>query len=63
MFLGWSIADEAIRTGLEHTELLGRSHFLSSEEAEAIGLPGTKILLDGGFVFAFVALKTNATAT
>nr|XP_017218991.1 PREDICTED: dihydrofolate synthetase isoform X2 [Daucus carota subsp. sativus] len=44
---GWSIADEAIRTGLEHTELLGRSHFLSSEEAEAIGLPGTKILLDG----------------
>lgn len=44
---GWSISDEAIRTGLEHTELLGRSHFLTSEEAEAIGLPGAKILLDG----------------
>ncbi|XP_074328985.1 dihydrofolate synthetase isoform X2 [Apium graveolens] len=44
---GWGISDEAIRTGLEHTELLGRSHFLTSEEAEAIGLAGAKILLDG----------------
>ncbi|PSS32343.1 Dihydrofolate synthetase [Actinidia chinensis var. chinensis] len=44
---GWKISDESIRTGLEHTCLLGRSQFLTPSEAEALGLPGATILLDG----------------
>lgn len=49
-WLGWSISDESIRSGLEHTHLLGRSQFLSSEEAEVLGLTGATVLLDGGLV-------------
>ncbi|RYR05417.1 hypothetical protein Ahy_B06g085276 isoform A [Arachis hypogaea] len=45
--LGWRIADESIRLGLESTYLLGRSQFLTSQEAEALGLTGATILLDG----------------
>ncbi|KAK7377342.1 hypothetical protein VNO80_02765 [Phaseolus coccineus] len=45
--LGWSISDESIRSGLEHTHLLGRSQFLTSEEAEVLGLTGATVLLDG----------------
>ncbi|XP_020210548.1 dihydrofolate synthetase isoform X1 [Cajanus cajan] len=45
--LGWSISDESIRSGLEHTYLLGRSQFLTSEEAEVLGLSGATVLLDG----------------
>ncbi|XP_042506267.1 dihydrofolate synthetase isoform X2 [Macadamia integrifolia] len=45
---GWTLSDESIRAGLEHTYLLGRSQFLTSEESEAVGLPGLTILLDGG---------------
>ncbi|KAK7385032.1 hypothetical protein VNO78_30739 [Psophocarpus tetragonolobus] len=45
--LGWSVSDESIRSGLEHTYLLGRSQFLTSEEAEALGLTGATVLLDG----------------
>lgn len=44
---GWRISDESIRTGLERTRLLGRSQFLTSVEAKALGLPGVTILLDG----------------
>ncbi|XP_076942527.1 dihydrofolate synthetase-like [Bidens hawaiensis] len=44
---GWKISDGSIRTGLESTQLLGRSQFLKSAEAEALGLPGATILLDG----------------
>ncbi|XP_076916264.1 dihydrofolate synthetase-like [Bidens hawaiensis] len=44
---GWNISDGSIRTGLESTQLLGRSQFLTSVEAEALGLPGATILLDG----------------
>lgn len=44
---GWRISDVSIRTGLERTQLLGRSQFLTSVEAEALGLPGATILLDG----------------
>ncbi|KAI8540455.1 hypothetical protein RHMOL_Rhmol09G0265000 [Rhododendron molle] len=44
---GWKVSDGSIRFGLEHTCLLGRSHFLTSEEAEALGLHGATILLDG----------------
>ena len=47
---GWKISDGSIRTGLEHTRLLGRSQFLTSSEAEALGLPGTTILLNGGLM-------------
>lgn len=44
---GWKVSDGSIRFGLEHTCLLGRSQFLTSEEAEALGLHGATILLDG----------------
>lgn len=44
---GWKISDVAVRAGLEHTYLLGRSQFLTSKEAEALGLAGATILLDG----------------
>lgn len=44
---GCRISDRSIRAGLENTFLLGRSHFLSSKEAEVLGLPGATILLDG----------------
>ncbi|XP_022985041.1 dihydrofolate synthetase isoform X1 [Cucurbita maxima] len=45
--LGWRISDASIRSGLEKTFLVGRSHFLSAKEAGMLGLPGTTILLDG----------------
>lgn len=45
--LGWRISDECIRTGLQQTHLLGRSQFLTSKEAQAIGLSGATMLLDG----------------
>ncbi|KAF3432873.1 hypothetical protein FNV43_RR23975 [Rhamnella rubrinervis] len=45
--LGWRISDGSIKDGLQHTCLLGRSQFLTSEEAEALGLPKAMILLDG----------------
>ncbi|KAJ4950826.1 hypothetical protein NE237_027658 [Protea cynaroides] len=44
---GWTLSDESIRAGLERTYLLGRSQFLTSEELEAVGLPGLTVLLDG----------------
>uniref|UniRef100_A0A6N2ME49 Mur ligase C-terminal domain-containing protein n=1 Tax=Salix viminalis TaxID=40686 RepID=A0A6N2ME49_SALVM len=44
---GCRISDKSIRAGLENTFLLGRSQFLSSKEAEVLGLPGATILLDG----------------
>lgn len=47
---GWKVSDGSIRFGLEHTCLLGRSQFLTSEEAEALGLHGATILLDGGLM-------------
>ncbi|OIW07392.1 hypothetical protein TanjilG_10227 [Lupinus angustifolius] len=46
-YLGWKVSDESIRAGLEQTYLLGRSQFLTSEEADALGLTGATILLDG----------------
>ncbi|KAI3425439.1 Mur_ligase_M domain-containing protein [Psidium guajava] len=45
--MGRTISDQSIRAGLEHTYLLGRSQFLTFTEAEALGLPGAAILLDG----------------
>ncbi|KAI9161448.1 hypothetical protein LWI28_017580 [Acer negundo] len=44
---GWRMSDESLRSGLENTCLVGRSQFLTSKDAEALGLPGTTILLDG----------------
>ncbi|RZC84897.1 hypothetical protein C5167_047682 [Papaver somniferum] len=44
---GWRISDESIRVGLEHTCLTGRSQFLTPKEADAVGLAGTTILVDG----------------
>ncbi|XP_030484564.2 dihydrofolate synthetase isoform X1 [Cannabis sativa] len=44
---GWNISDESIRAGLENTCLLGRSQFLTSEEAEALGLSNAILMLDG----------------
>lgn len=45
--MGWTITDRSIRAGLECTHLLGRSQFLTFTEAEALGLPGAAVLLDG----------------
>ena len=45
---GWKISEGSIRAGLETTRLLGRSQFLTSEEAEALGLSNAMIMLDGG---------------
>ena len=53
---GWRISDASIRSGLEKTFLVGRSHFLSAKEAGMLGLPGTTILLDGG---TFILLFTD----
>lgn len=47
---GWRISDESIHAGLEHAYLLGRSQFLTSTEAETLGLPGATIMLDGGLI-------------
>ncbi|XP_038686567.1 dihydrofolate synthetase isoform X2 [Tripterygium wilfordii] len=44
---GWKMSDGSIRAGLENTSLPGRSQFLSSKDAEDLGLPGATILLDG----------------
>ncbi|KAJ0101556.1 hypothetical protein Patl1_05233 [Pistacia atlantica] len=44
---GWKISDRSIRAGLQGTCLVGRSQFLTPKEAETLGLPGAKILLDG----------------
>ncbi|CAN1267635.1 Dihydrofolate synthetase [Linum perenne] len=44
---GWRVSDESIRAGLENTRLLGRSQFLSSSEADALGLHGATVLIDG----------------
>ncbi|GAB2221941.1 hypothetical protein Droror1_Dr00013137 [Drosera rotundifolia] len=44
---GWTIPDKSIHAGLERTQLLGRSQFLTPGQAQAVGLPGSVILLDG----------------
>ncbi|KAK2983652.1 hypothetical protein RJ640_023186, partial [Escallonia rubra] len=44
---GWRISDGSIRSGLERTYLLGRNQILTCEEAEALGVSGATILLDG----------------
>ncbi|XP_073315465.1 dihydrofolate synthetase isoform X3 [Primulina huaijiensis] len=44
---GWALSDASIRTGLEGAYLLGRGQFLTSKEAEVLGLPGATVLLDG----------------
>ncbi|KAI9187319.1 hypothetical protein LWI28_026753 [Acer negundo] len=44
---GGRMSDESLRSGLENTCLVGRSQFLTSKDAEALGLPGMTILLDG----------------
>ncbi|KAJ4705886.1 Folylpolyglutamate synthase [Melia azedarach] len=44
---GWRISEGSVRAGLENTCLVGRSQFLTSKQAELLGLPGATILLDG----------------
>ncbi|KAL9255143.1 Dihydrofolate synthetase-like protein [Drosera capensis] len=44
---GWTIPDKSIHAGLERTQLLGRSQFLTPYQAQAVGLPGSVTLLDG----------------
>ncbi|PIN08773.1 Dihydrofolate synthase [Handroanthus impetiginosus] len=44
---GWKLSETSIRAGLERAYLLGRSQFLTSKQAETLGLPGATILLDG----------------
>ncbi|KAG6426558.1 hypothetical protein SASPL_110783 [Salvia splendens] len=43
----WMLSDTSIRAGLESAYLVGRSQFLTSKEADKLGLPGATILLDG----------------
>lgn len=53
---GWRISDGSIKDGLQNTCLFGRSQFLTSKEAAALGLPKATIMLDGGlFLFLFVS--------
>lgn len=42
------ISDESIRAGLEGTRLLGRSQFLTRNEAETLGVSEASVLVDGG---------------
>ncbi|XP_057774259.1 dihydrofolate synthetase isoform X2 [Salvia miltiorrhiza] len=44
---GWKLSDTSIRDGLQSAYLVGRSQFLTSKEADMLGLPGATILLDG----------------
>ncbi|PPD66108.1 hypothetical protein GOBAR_DD37017 [Gossypium barbadense] len=44
---GWRISNGSIRAGLENTFLPGRSQFLTSKEAEKLGLSGSTVLVDG----------------
>ncbi|KAH6828063.1 Folylpolyglutamate synthetase family protein [Perilla frutescens var. hirtella] len=44
---GWELSDTSIRAGLQCTYLVGRSQFLTSKEADMLGLSGATILLDG----------------
>ncbi|XP_073002705.1 dihydrofolate synthetase isoform X1 [Typha latifolia] len=44
---GWMISDASIRAGLEQTQLLGRSQFLTQKEASGLGLYGVSLLVDG----------------
>ncbi|KAL2903513.1 Dihydrofolate synthetase [Bienertia sinuspersici] len=53
---GWGITNGSIRSGLEGTQLLGRSQILKKEETEALGVPESMALLDGGLHFEAVIL-------
>ncbi|CAN6452641.1 unnamed protein product [Victoria cruziana] len=44
---GWEISGGSIHAGLEDALLLGRSQFLSSKEAESLGIFGTSLVIDG----------------
>ncbi|VVA95851.1 unnamed protein product [Arabis nemorensis] len=45
---GWGrVTNEAMQIGLENTRLLGRSQFLTPNEADTLQLPGATVLLDG----------------
>ncbi|XP_028106672.1 dihydrofolate synthetase-like [Camellia sinensis] len=50
---GWTISDVSICSGLEQTYLLGRSQFLTSKEAETLGLFEATILIDGAHTKEF----------
>ncbi|XP_010671519.1 dihydrofolate synthetase isoform X2 [Beta vulgaris subsp. vulgaris] len=60
---GWRIADGSIRSGLESTQLLGRSQFLKKEETEALGLPGSMALLDGAHTQESAKALANTIST
>lgn len=53
IIVGWKLSDTSIRAGLQCAYLVGRSQFLTSKEADMLGLPGATILLDGGLVPLF----------
>lgn len=56
---GWRLSDESIRAGLESAFLLGRNQILTQNEAERLGLPGSTIMLDGGWVVISGLLSSN----
>lgn len=45
---GWRVSDESIKSGLENTCLIGRSQFLTTEEAGRLGISKSIVILDGG---------------
>ncbi|XP_021840202.1 dihydrofolate synthetase isoform X2 [Spinacia oleracea] len=60
---GWRIADGSIRSGLESTQMLGRSQILKKEEIEALGLSGSMALLDGAHTQESAKALANTIST
>ncbi|RCV13886.1 hypothetical protein SETIT_2G382200v2 [Setaria italica] len=62
--LGWDISDASIQSGLEETQLPGRSQFLTREEALVLGLDGpSTILIDGAHTEASAKALSNVIET
>lgn len=62
--LGWDISDASIQSGLEKTQLPGRSQFLTQEEASVLGLDGAfTILIDGAHTEASAKALSDVVKT
>lgn len=62
--LGWNISDASIRAGLEKTQLLGRSQFLTHDEASVLGLDrSSTILIDGAHTEASAKALSDVIRT
>lgn len=61
IIVGWKLSDTSIRAGLQGAYLVGRGQFLTSKEADMLGLPGATILLDGGLVPLFHDIRFHTS--